>query len=161
MHTALIQMSLAIEKLKMVEKILSEFGVAPDEESLAQLENDDGFCIAHSAERSGYSLHWGVGLASPQDENNPDFCVTLFVDLLGPKEETELDIAYFVDDDAWQGECSPDLLKKHTTNDGLMLDKILEQDFDDNQAVKIIALMAQIFSNLQQHSANVPSNALN
>jgi len=161
MHTALIQLSLAIEKLKMVEKILSEFGVAPDEESLVQLENDDGFCFAHSAERSGYSLHWGVGLASPEDENSPDYCVTLFVDLLGPKDETELDIAYFVDDDAWQGECSPDLLKRHTTNEVLNLDKVLEQGFDDSQAVKIIALMAGIFANLPQHPANTHSNALN
>ncbi len=161
MHTALVHLTTAIEKLKMVEKILSEFGVAPDEECLAQLENDEGFCIAHSTERNGYSLSWGVGLASPEDENNPDYCVTLFVNLLRPDNETELDIAYFVDDDVWRGECSPDLLKKHTTNDGLMLDKILEQDFDDSQAVKIIALMAQIFVNLPQHPVNIHSNALN
>ena len=103
----------------------------------------------------------GVGLASPEDENNPDYCVTLFIDLLGPNDETELDIAYFVDNDAWQGEGSADLLKKHTTSDGLMLDKVLEQDFDDNQAVKIIALMAQIFANPQQHPADIHSNALN
>lgn len=161
MHTVLIQLSLAIEKLKMVEKILSEFGVAPDEECLAQLENDEGFCIAHSAERNGYSLHWGVGLAWPEDENDPDYSVTLFVNLLDPKDETELDIAYFVDDDVWQGECSPDLLKRHTTNEVLNLDKVMEQDFDDSQAVKIIALMAQIFANLQQHPVNIHSNALN
>lgn len=161
MHTTLVQLAMAIEKLKLVEKILSEFGIVADEECIAQLENNEGLCIAHSAEKNGYSLNWGVGFASPEDANDTEYCVTLFINLLDPNDVEELDITYFVDDDAWQGEGLSDFFKKYTPGNDLSLDKILEQDFDDRQAVQIITLLARVFTNPQQHPANLSSHALN